>query len=171
MSETHLSPDGVVENDRHQHHDLHTGDAGDGRDDASFLFESNEAHVSPEDATISPEDNPIDVIEAALIRLKEDVGVIAEDPVVRAFAVLRATDMPAYLRLRQAVKHTNRDCSVTLLDKMVRETLPASDDDTSTLDERRQTGALRDARRFEIEIPPESLESAEAGLAAELTGR
>jgi chromosome segregation ATPase len=36
---------------------------------------------------------------------------------------------------------------------------------------RRQTGALRDARRFEIEIPPERLESAEAGLAAELTGR
>ena len=36
---------------------------------------------------------------------------------------------------------------------------------------RRQTGALRDARRFEIEIPPEWLESAEAGLAAELTGR
>jgi chromosome segregation ATPase len=36
---------------------------------------------------------------------------------------------------------------------------------------RRQTGALRDARRFEIEITPEWLESAEAGLAAELTGR
>jgi chromosome segregation ATPase len=36
---------------------------------------------------------------------------------------------------------------------------------------RRQTGALRDMRHFEIEIPPEWLESAEAGLAAELTSR
>ena len=159
MSETHLSPDQVVENDRHQRHDPHTGDAGDGRDDASFLFESSETSVSDGEATLSSEDNPHELIEAALIRLKEDVGVIAEDPVVRAFAVLRATDMPAYLRLRQAVKHTNRDCSVTLLDKLVRETLPASDDDTSALDElvtiaRAQCQLHHDADRNAVAVIP-----------------
>ena len=159
MSETHLSPDGVVENDRHQHHDPHTGDAGDAGDGSSLLFESSEASVSDGEATLSPEDNPHEVIEAALIRLQEDVGVMAEDPVVRAFAVLRATDMPAYLRLRQAVKHTNRDCSVTLLDKLVRETLPASDDDTSALDElvtiaRAQCQLHHDADRNAVAVIP-----------------
>jgi len=45
------------------------------------------------------------------------------------------TDQPSYLRLRHAAKKANRECSVTMLDKLVRAELPASDDDASALDE------------------------------------
>jgi hypothetical protein len=40
--------------------------------------------------------------------------------VVRAFSILKATDLPSYLRLRHAAKKANRGCSVTVLDKLVR---------------------------------------------------
>lgn len=72
MADTFLSPDGVVDNDRHHHHDRHTAElAGDG------------VHG---DAHPTPEDDPVAVIEAALVRLVDDVGVIAEDEVIRAFS-------------------------------------------------------------------------------------
>ena len=70
------SPDGAVENDRHHHHDHHTVEM--------------DAEVTPGP---TPDTDPVGVIEAALVRLVDDVGVLAEEPVVRAFAVLKATDM------------------------------------------------------------------------------
>jgi hypothetical protein len=47
--------------------------------------------------------------------------VLAEEGVIHAFSMLHAVDMPAFLRLRQLVKLTNRDCSVSVLDKLVRQ--------------------------------------------------
>lgn len=39
------------------------------------------------------------MIEAARVPLVDDVGVLAEEEVVRAFSILKATDLPGYLRL------------------------------------------------------------------------
>ena len=103
MSASIPSPDGVVDNDRHHHHDHHTVEL--------------DAAVTP---APTPDTDPVGVIEAALVRLVDDVGVLAEEDVVRAFSILKATDLPGYLRLRQAAKKANRDCSVTVLDKLVR---------------------------------------------------
>ena len=50
----------------------------------------------------TPDTDPVGVIEAALVRLVDDVGVLAEEDVVRAFSILKATDLPTYLRLRNA---------------------------------------------------------------------
>ncbi|MGA3846859.1 hypothetical protein ACI2TD_24940 [Ralstonia nicotianae] len=99
------------------------------------------------------------VLEAALIRLADDVGVLAEDDVIRAFAILKATDMPSYLRLRHAAKLANRSCSVTMLDELVREELPSGHADTSTLDElvalaRAQCQLHHDADRNAVTIIP-----------------
>ncbi|MBJ2163674.1 hypothetical protein IHV84_06795 [Acidovorax sp. IB03] len=99
------------------------------------------------------------MIEAALVRLVDDVGVLAEEDVVRAFAILKATDLPSYLRLRHAAKKTNRDCSVTVLDKLVRDELPGSDDDASALDElvtlaRAQCQLHHDADRNAVAVIP-----------------
>lgn len=110
--------DGVVENDRHHHHDHHSVEV--------------DAAATP---APTPDSDPVGVIEAALIRLLDDVGVLAEEDVVRAFSILKATDLPSYLRLRNAAKKANRDCSVTVLDKLVRAELPTNDDDASALDE------------------------------------
>lgn len=118
MSAPIPSPDGAVENDRHHHHDHHTVEM--------------DAAATP---APTPDTDPVGVIEAALVRLVDDVGVLAKEDVVRAFAILKATDLPSYLRLRHAAKKTNRDCSVTVLDKLVRDELPGSDDDASALDE------------------------------------
>ena len=107
MSASIPSPDGVVDNDRHHHHDHHTVEV-----DAAAI-------PAP-----TPDTDPVGVIEAALVRLVDDVGVLAEEDVVRAFSILKATDIPSYLRLRNAAKKTNRDCSVTVLDKLVRAELP-----------------------------------------------
>lgn len=119
-----LSADAVVENDRHYHHDHHAQDvveaAGDGMSG---------------DASPTPDTDPVAVIEAALLRLVDDVGVLAEQDVVRAFSILKATDLPSFLRLRHAAKVANQACSVTVLDKLVRAELPASDDGASALDE------------------------------------
>ena len=73
------SPDGAVENDHHHHHDHHTVEV-----DAA-------ATLAP-----TPDTDPVGVIEAALVRLVDDVGVLAEEDVVRAFAILKATDLPSY---------------------------------------------------------------------------
>ena len=126
MSAPIPSPDGAVENDRHHHHDRHPVEmAGE-----AVIVDDVSGEPSP-----TPDADPIAVIEAALVRLVDDVGVLAEEDVVRAFAILKATDLPSYLRLRHAAKKTNRDCSVTVLDKLVRDELPGSDDDASALDE------------------------------------
>ena len=125
MSASIPSPDGAVDNDRHHHHDHHTVEvAGE-----AVVVNDVSGEPSP-----TPDADPVAVIEAALVRLVHDVGVLAEDDVVRAFSILKATDLPSYLRLRNAAKKANRDCSVTVLDKLVRAELPASDDDASALD-------------------------------------
>jgi len=145
MADTFLSPDRVVDNDRHHHHDHHTAElAGDGV--------NGDAHPTPED-------DPVAVIEAALVRLVNDVGVLAEDEVVRAFSVLKATDLPTYLRLRHAAKLANRDCSITLLDKQVRDELPHGGDEPSAIDElvalgRQQCRLHHDADRNAVAIIP-----------------
>ncbi len=41
--------------------------------------------------TVTPDDDPVAVIEAALIRLKDDVGVLAEESVVQAFSILKVS--------------------------------------------------------------------------------
>ncbi len=136
------SPDGAVENDRHHHHDRHPVEM--------------DAAATPGP---TPDADPVGVIEAALVRLVDDVGVLAEEDVVRAFAILKATDLPSYLRLRHAAKKTNRDCSVTVLDKLVRDELPGSDDDASALDElvalaRAQCQLHHDADRNAVAVIP-----------------
>ena len=93
MSASIPSADGVVENDRHHHHDHHTVEM--------------DAAATP---APTPDTDPVGVIEAALVRLVDDVGVLAEEDVVRAFSILKATDLPDYLRLRHAAKKANRDC-------------------------------------------------------------
>lgn len=142
MSASTPSPDGVVENDRHHHHDHHTVEM--------------DAAATP---APTPDTDPVGVIEAALVRLVDDVGVLAEEDVVRAFSILKATDLPGYLRLRHAAKKANRDCSVTVLDKLVRDELPDSDDDSSALDElvalvRAQCQLHHDADRNAVAVIP-----------------
>lgn len=136
-NDTLVSGDVAVENDRHHHHEHHDRldqsdqrDGGDGRDGDSPLLtlEADALQADPASA-IDPDQDPIGFIEAAIVRLKDDVGVLAEDGVIHAFSILHATDMPAFLRLRHLVKVTNRDCSVTVLDKLVRQTLPSGSDD------------------------------------------
>ena len=105
----------TTENDRHHHHTVE-------RDAV--------ATTAP-----TPDDDPVGVIEAALTRLTNDVGVLAESEVVRAFSIIKATDLPSYLRLRHAAKVANRECSVTMLDRLVGDELPGSGDDASVLDE------------------------------------
>jgi hypothetical protein len=171
---------------RHNHHDHRTGGLpGDGCDDGdgrSLLLDIGETHISPADATVTagptdstegsepnsvpqanqsvdPETHPVGVIEAALVRLVDDVGVLAEEPVVRAFTVLKATDMATYLRLRHAAKITNRGCSVTVLDKLVSKELPDSDNDSSAIDDlvdigRTQCQLHHDADRLAVAIIP-----------------
>ena len=142
-TDTLVSGDAAVENDRHIHHNHHvrtdlstTCDGGDGRDGDSPLLILGDDELRPDPASvIDPDQDPIGFIEAAIVRLKDDVGVLAEDGVIHAFSVLHATDMPAFLRLRHLVKVTNRDCSVTVLDKLVRQTLPSGSDDPSVIDE------------------------------------
>lgn len=142
MSASIPSPDGVVENDRHHHHDHHTVEM--------------DAAVTP---APTPDTDPVGLVEAALVRLVDDVGVLAEEDVVRAFSILKATDLPTYLRLRNAAKKANRDCSVTVLDKLVRAELPGSDDDASALDElvalaRAQCQLHHDADRNAVAVIP-----------------
>lgn len=157
MTDTLLLPASAVDADRHDHHHRHSGDVRDGGDDAALLLQSAEEGI-PGDAIITPDDDPIAVIEAALIRLKDDVGVLAEEDVVRAFSILQATDMPSFLRYRHAAKGANRDCSITVLDKLVRDELPGGGE-TSVLDElvalaRNQCQLKHDADRNAVAVIP-----------------
>lgn len=68
MSETLRPLASAVEADHHDH-DHHLGEVGDGGDDGAILLSAQEAEMDSDD--------PVAVIEAALIRLKDDVGVLA----------------------------------------------------------------------------------------------
>ncbi len=167
MSDTHTSGDAVVENDRHNPHDHHTeavpaasrdsGDVGDG-DSAILNLANGDVSTGSAPSTDSTE-NPVGYLEAAMVRLKDDVGVLAEGPVITAFSILHATDMPGYLRLRQRAKGVNKDASITLLDKLVRQSLPGGGDDPSIIDElvalgREHCQLVHDADRNAVAIIP-----------------
>ena len=127
MSDTTLPETLSVDNDHHDHHNRHSGDVGDGGDDAALLL------TSPGEGMAA--DNPVTIIEAAIERLRDDVGAIVEPAVVTAFSILRTTDLPTYLRLRHQAKQTNPACSVTELDKAVQQSLPGGGEEPSALDE------------------------------------
>lgn len=151
MSDTTLPETLSVDNDRHDHHNRHIGDVGDGGDDASLLL------TSPGEGM--PADDPVTIIEAAIVRLHDDVGAIVEPAVVAAFSILRTTDLPTYLRLRHQAKQTNSACSVTELDKAVQQSLPGGGEEPSALDElvaiaRNQCQLKHDADRSAIAIIP-----------------
>ena len=126
MADTTLSPARSVDNDHHDHHHRHSGDGGDGGDDGALLLTSAGEGIP---------DDPITIIEAAIERLRDDVGAIVEPAVVAAFSILRATDLPNYLRLRHKAKEANKGCLVTELDKAVQQSLPGGGDEPSALDE------------------------------------
>ena len=88
-------------------------------------------HQADEDggANTAPEHKPVELLNSALVRLKDDVGVQSEPEVVQAFATLRANDTANFLRFREKFKSTNRAVSVKLLDEQVRELLPGSGND------------------------------------------
>ena len=151
MSDTTIPETLSVDNDRHDHHNRHIGDVGDGGDDASLLL------TSPGEGM--PADDPVTIIEAAIVRLRDDVGAIVEADVVAAFSILRTTDLPTYLRLRHKAKETNKGCLVTELDKAVQQSLPGGGDEPSALDElvaiaRNQCQLKHDADRSAIAIIP-----------------
>jgi hypothetical protein len=127
MTNVTFTPAPSVAIDHHHHHDRHLGDVGDSGDDGSLLLQSQENEVSAS--------NPVAVIEAAIIRLHDDVGAIVEPDVIAAFSALRVTDLPTYLRLRHKAKITNKGCLVTELDKAVQQTLPGGGEEPSALDE------------------------------------
>lgn len=66
-----FAPDATEANHRHDHHHDHTAENGE-----------------------QPATDPITVIEEALARLVDDVGVLAEDAVVQAFAELKTPTWP-----------------------------------------------------------------------------
>jgi len=165
--DTSVSGDALVENHRHNHHDHHATpeqaelcDGGDGCDGDSLLFSSGEGDISCGLTTaIDPNDDPVGFIEAAVLRLKDDVGVLAEEGVIHAFSILQATDMPTFLRMRHLAKVTNHACSLTTLDKMVRQSLPSCGEDPSVIDElvalaRAQCELAHDPDRQAIAIIP-----------------
>ena len=150
MVDTSLPETLSVDNDHHDRHNSHLGDVGDGGDDASLLL------TSPDEGM---PDDPVTIIEAAMVRLVDDVGVIVEPAVVAAFAILRTTDLPTYLRLRHKAKETNKGCLVTELDKAVQQSLPGGGEEPSALDElvaiaRNQCQLKHDADRSAIAIIP-----------------
>ena len=156
MADTNLSPAQSVDADHHDHHHRHSGDVCDGGDDTSLLLQSA-AEGIPGEPTVT--DDPIAIIEAAIERLRDDVGAIVEPAVVAAFSILRATDLPNYLRLRHKAKEANKGCLVTELDKAVQQSLPGGGDEPSALDElvalaRNQCQLKHDADRNAVAIIP-----------------
>ena len=150
MADTTFSPAQSVDSDHHDHHHRHIGDVRDGGDDASLLLQS---------AAEGMPDDPITLIEAAIERLRDDVGAIVEPAVVAAFSILRATDLPNYLRLRHKAKEANKGCLVTELDKAVQQSLPGGGDEPSALDEmvalaRNQCQLKHDADRNAVAVIP-----------------
>ena len=150
MADTPLSPARSVEADPHDHHHRHSGDVREGGDDVALLLQSA-AEGMPED--------PITLIEAAIGRLREDVGAIVEPAVVAAFSILRATDLPNYLRLRHKAKEANKGCLVTELDKAVQQSLPGGGEEPSALDDlvalaRAQCQLKHDADRNAVAVIP-----------------
>ena len=143
MSDPNLSGDEVLGGNHHDPHHRHNaaqeialGDGSDVGDGDSLHFDSDEEHIPDESkSAIDPNDDPVRFIEAALLRLTGDVGVLAEEGVIHAFSILQSTDMPAFLRMRHLAKVTNQACSLTTLDKMVRHSLPSAGEDTSAINE------------------------------------
>ena len=86
MSASTPSPDGVVENDRHHHHDHHTVEM--------------DAAAAPGP---TPDADPVGVIEAALVRLVDDVGVpplhVVQVIVVILIGLLNCCRFPGSQRL------------------------------------------------------------------------
>jgi hypothetical protein len=166
MTDDSLLAGGAVGATHHNHHDHHmstpmgeTGDGCDVGDDGVLLFDVAQSEMLESQPTLTPHDNPIELIEEALLRLKHDVGVLAEEAVVQAFSVLHATDLPSYLRLRHQAKVINRDCSLTILDKLVRQELPSGGEEPSAIDElielgREQCQLHHDADRNAVAIIP-----------------
>lgn len=155
MNHTSAPDAQTTEEHRHDLHQQHATDipddadcdVGDAGDDTSLSLNPDETWIPAGDTAdalgselnsepeLDPTVDPVGVIEAALVKLVDDVGVLAEDHVVRAFTVLKLTDLPTYLRLRDAAKQTNRGCSLTTLDKQVNNSLPPSAEDPSAIDE------------------------------------
>jgi len=157
MVDTTLSPVRSVDSDHHDHHHRHSGDVRDGGDDAALLLQSAAEEVPGGDVTVT--DDPITLIEAAIVRLREDVGAIVEPAVVAAFSILRASDLPNYLRLRHKAKEANKGCLVTELDKAVQQSLPGGGEEPSALDElvalaRNQCQLKYDADRNAVAVIP-----------------
>lgn len=172
MSDIPFSGDLIVGNHRHHHHNHHSDPADeaisiipgalcdecDGGDGDSLLLQSPEnGYPSAEAPSLGPDEDPIGFIESVLDRLKTDVGVLAEAPVVAAFLLLYETDKPAYLRLRQRAKLQNKDCSLTELDKAVQQARPGGSEDPSALDAlvelaRNQGQLVHDADRNAVAI-------------------
>lgn len=156
MSDTVLSPASAVDANHHDHHPHHSGDVRDGGDDDALLLQSAAEGIAGE-PTLT--DDPITLIEAAIERLRDDVGAIVEPAVVAAFTCLRATDLPNYLRLRHKAKEANKGCLVTELDKAVQQSLPGGGDEPSALDElvalaRNQCQLKHDADRNAVAVIP-----------------
>ena len=159
MRASNLSLDAVVENDHHDHHHRHIVDVCDGGDDSAPLLPLAKEEMPGGELIVN--DDPIAIIEAAIERLREDVGAIVEPAVVTAFSVLRATDLPNYLRLRHKAKEANKGCLVTELDKAVQQSLPGGTNEPSALDElvalaRAQCQWHHDADRNAVAIIPMS---------------
>lgn len=179
MNHPSFSDAQTIDEHRHNPHQLHIThlpddadcDGGDVGDDGSLLLNLEETQnptcdgvdASPSelksDVELDPTTDPVGVIEAALIRLKDDVGVLAEAPVILAFSVLKTTDMPTYLRLRHAAKVTNRGCSITTLDQQVRDELPCGEREPSAIDElvelaRQKCDLKHDADRLAVAVIP-----------------
>ena len=130
---THAQPARVVDADHHDHHHRHIGDVRDGGDDAVLSLQSAGKGVPNGTSTVT--DDPVALIEAAIERLRDDVGAIVEPAVVAAFTVLRTTDLPSFLRLRHKAKETNKGCRIVELDKAVQQALPGGVEEPSVLDE------------------------------------
>ena len=130
---THAQPARVVNADHHDHHHCHVGDVCDGGDDAAPLLQSSNKGV--QNCTSTGTGDPVAIIEAAIERLRDDVGAIVEPDVVAAFTVLHTTDLPSFLRLRHKAKEANKGCRIVELDKAVQQALPGGGEEPSVLDE------------------------------------
>lgn len=63
------------------------------------------------------------------------MGAIYEPAVIEAFALLKANDLPSYMRLRGQAKLANKGCLVTALDKAVSNELPGGGETLTAIDE------------------------------------
>ncbi len=143
--------------DNHHDHHQHHVDVRDGGDGASLLLQSSGREVDRGNVNRDSSSDPIVIIEAAIERLRNDVGAIVEPAVVAAFTALHNTDRAAFLRLRHKAKETNKGCLISELDRMVQQSLPGGSEEPSTLDElialaRQQCDLKHDADRKALAV-------------------